>query len=185
MTAPHVLPQVDLKGRRHLLDLGGGPGTYAIHFCQSYPNLKATIYDMPTTRPYAEKTVARFGLTDRIDFQAGNYIEDPIKGTFDVAWLSHVLHSEGPETCRGFIAKTIAVLEKGGQIYIHDFILDDSMDAPLFPALFSLNMLLRTTSGQSYSETHIIQMLKDCGVTGIRRLPFKGPQDSGIVTGTV
>ena len=51
--APVLVPKIDLSNRRHLLDLGGGPGTYAIHFCLNNPQLKATVYDLPTTRPFA------------------------------------------------------------------------------------------------------------------------------------
>jgi hypothetical protein len=70
-------------------------------------------------------------------------------------------------------------------IIIHDFILNDSMDGPLFPALFSLNMLLGTESGQSYSEEQIIDMLVAAGVQDIRRIAIKTPNDSGIIVGSV
>ena len=146
--APLLVPRVDLSSRRHLLDLGGGPGTYAIHFCRQNPQLKATVFDLPTTQPFAEKTIKRFDLSDRIDFVAGNYVEDEIKGAYDAAWLSHILHGEGPDECQRIIQKTVAALESGAIIIIHEFILNNSMDGPLFPALFSLNMLLGTDSGE-------------------------------------
>jgi hypothetical protein len=95
--APFLADKIDLSERHHLLDLGGGPGTYAIHFCLKNPGLKATVYDLPTTRPFAEKTIEKFGLTDRIDFMDGNYMEEGIEGVYDVAWLSHILHGEGPK----------------------------------------------------------------------------------------
>ena len=60
--APMVVPVIDLSDRVHLLDLGGGPGTFAIHFCQQYEKLKATVYDLPTTRPFSEKNLAKLGL---------------------------------------------------------------------------------------------------------------------------
>ena len=183
--APVLAPKVDLSGRRHLLDLGGGPGTYAIHFCMNNPRLKATVYDLPTTRPFAEKTIAKFKLQNRIDFKDVNYLEQDIKGIYDVVWLSHILHGEGPENCRNIIGKAVSALEPGGMILIHDFILNDSMDGPLFPALFSLNMLLVTPSGQSYSEKQIRDMLSDAGVREIRRIFFESPNDSGIITGIV
>ena len=40
--APGLAKTIDLSGRRHFLDLGGGPGTYAIHFCLNHPQLKGT-----------------------------------------------------------------------------------------------------------------------------------------------
>jgi SAM-dependent methyltransferase len=183
--APRVVSQIDLKDRRHLLDLGGGPGTYAIHFCLANPELKATVYDLATTRPFALRTIEQFGLADRIDFMAGNYLENHIEGSYDVAWLSHILHGESPEECQDIIRKVVAVLEPGGLIFIHDFILDNTLDGPLFPALFSLNMLLGTRHGQAYGENQIMEMLDGVGVREIRRLSFQGPNDSGIIVGHV
>ncbi len=183
--APHFAKQVDLRDRHGLLDFGGGPGTYAIHFCLANPALKATVYDLPTTRPFALKTIEQFGLANRIDFMPGDYMEDQIKGSYDVAWLSHILHGEGPEECEKIIEKTVSVMEHGGFILIHDFILSDTLDSPLFPALFSLNMLVNTQDGQCYSESQIKGMLSKVGVKQIRRLPFQGPNDSGIICGIV
>lgn len=183
--APLLVPEIDLSSRRHLLDLGGGPGTYAIHFCRRHPDLKATVFDLPTTQPFAEKTIQRFDLSDRIHFQAGNYLQDEIKGRYDAAWLSHILHGEGPDGCRQIIQKTVDVLKPGGIIIIHEFILNNSMDGPLFPALFSLNMLLRTDAGQAYSEQQLRDMLAAAGAKNVQRLPVQTPNDSGIITATI
>ena len=183
--APLLADKIDLSERRHMLDLGGGPGTYAIHFCMKNPGLKATVCDFPTTRPFAEKTIEKFGLTDRIDFMDGNYVEEGIEGVYDVAWLSHILHGEGQKDCQRIIEKTVSALEPGGMIIVHDFILNNTMDGPLVPALFSLNMLLGTPAGQSYSEKQITDMLAKAGVKEIQRISFKGPNDSGIISGVV
>lgn len=182
--APMLIPSIDISSRRHLLDLGGGPGTYAIHFCRRNPRLKATVFDLPATRPFAEKTIARFGLSERIKFAGGNYIKDDIEGRFDAAWLSHILHGESSEGCKTIIQKAIGALEPGGIIIIHEFILNNSMDGPLFPALFSLNMLLGT-EGQAYSEQQIMDMLAAAGAKDIQRLAVRTPNDSGIITGIV
>jgi hypothetical protein len=77
------------------------------------------------------------------------------------------------------------VLEPGGLILVHDFLLNDSHDGPLFPALFALNMLVNTEEGRSYSEGEVRDMLAKAGVRNIQRLPFRGPTDSGILSGTV
>ncbi len=183
--APRIVEAVDLSGRHRLLDLGGGPGTYAAHFCQENPGLKAAVFDMHASRPFAEKTTEKFGLADRIEFLEGNYLEDPIPGTYDAAWLSHIFHAEGPESCRLILEKAASALEPGGLIAVHEFILTDSMDGPLFPALFSMNMLLGTESGQAYSEKQLMEMLAGAGAQEVRRLSFRGPNDSGIIVGTV
>ena len=183
--APGLVPTIDLSDRSHLLDLGGGPGTYAIQFCKHNPHLKATVFDLETTRPFAEKTIARFDMASRIDFAAGDFTADEIPGSYDVAWLSHMLHGESRAVCERVIAKAVAALAPGGLILIHEFILDNSKDSPLFPALFSLNMLLGTNGGQAYTEDELVGMLKKAGVTDIVRTPYKGPTESGIMQGTV
>jgi SAM-dependent methyltransferase len=183
--APGLAKNLDLTGRERLLDLGGGPGTYAIHFCLENPVLRATVFDMAGTKRFAEATISRFGVGDRVEFVAGDYHHDPLPGGYDVAWLSHILHAEGPEGCRNILAKAAKALKPGGLLLVHEFILRDAMDGPLFPALFSLNMLLGTQAGQSYSEAQLKDMLAGVGARDIRRLDFAGPNDSGIIQGVV
>lgn len=183
--APGLVKTIDLSGRRRLLDLGGGPGTYAIHFCKHNEDLKATVFDLATTRPFAEKTIAGFDLQSRIDFRDGDFLMDIIEGEFDVIWMSHILHAEGPGDCRKLLFKAVNAAAPGALVLIHDFILDDTRDGPLFPALFSLNMLLGTPYGQSYSESEIRDFMAQAGLTDIERLPFVGTNDSGIMAGVV
>jgi len=184
--APAIAEQIDLSGRHRLLDLGGGPGTHAIHFCLANPDLDAVIYDRPTTRPFAMETVTEFGLQERIEFAGGDITEGSIpNGPYDAAWLSHILHSNGPGSCQQIIDKTVAAMEAGGMIMIHDFILDNSKDGPEFAALFSLNMLVNNPDGQCYSEEELTAMLHKSGVTNIVHHPFRGATGSSILCGTV
>lgn len=183
--APEVAGSIDLSGREHLLDLGGGPGTYAIYFCRQNPQLRASVYDLPGTQPFAEKTIRRFELADRIDFIAGDFLQRDIEGSFDVVWLSHILHSADADACQLILDRAVAAMRPGGMILVHDFILDNSMDQPLYPALFSLNMLLNTPGGQSYSEEQIMGFLDRAGVKDLQRHSFVGPNSSGIIIGQI
>jgi hypothetical protein len=183
LNAPKVAAQVDLSGRRRLLDLGGGPGTYAIHFCQQNPQLQGVIFDLPTTRPFAEATLKRFDMAGRIRFAAGDFLAGPIPGGFDVAWLSHVLHGEGPEGCAQLLANAVSALESGGLLLVQEFILDADRAAPLFPALFSLNMLLGTPQGKAYSEPELNELLQEAGLVEVKRLAAVLPNGAGIMAG--
>jgi SAM-dependent methyltransferase len=183
--APRLVETIDLGGRKRLLDLGGGPGTYAIHFCLHNPGLQATVLDLPTTREFAQATIAKFGLVDRIKFHAANFVEEAIPRGYDVAWLSHVLHGKGLQECHRVIRKTVAAMNPGALILIHEFILDNSEDGPLFPALFSLNMLTGTQAGQAYTEAQLMEMLASAGANKIQRTDFIGPTQSGIILGSL
>ena len=183
--APKVSKILDFKGRKHLLDLGGGPGTYAIHFCKENPELNATVFDLPTTEPFMRQTVKRFGVANQVDFVPGSYLENDLPTGFDAAWLSHILHGEGPGDCQEILNKTAKAAQPGAVVWIHEFILNNTMDSPLFPTLFSINMLLGTEAGQAYSEEQLANMMHEAGMTNIQRLDFRGPTDSGIIQAMV
>lgn len=185
LAAPKIVPAIDLSGRRRLLDLGGGPGTYAIHFCRHNPSLEAVIFDLPTTRRFAEQTVAGFQLSNRITFSEGDIITDDIGSGFDVVWVSQLLHSEGPQGAAVMLKKAVQALIPGGLLLVQEFILDDTRAAPPFPALFSLNMLIGTSAGQSYSQGELTRMMDQAGVRDISRIPLELPNGAGIMTGIV
>ena len=183
--APEIAANIDLTGRRRMLDLGGGPGTYSIHFCQANPELKSVIFDRPATEPIAEKMVKSYGLSERISFEGGDFnTATHTAKSFDVAWLSHILHSNSPEECTQLIQKTADALTPGGLLLIHDFILNTQKDGPEFPALFALNMLVGTDKGRSYSDKEITTMLKQAGLTEISHHSFQSPNDSSILSAT-
>jgi SAM-dependent methyltransferase len=185
--APHFAREIDLSGRKRFLDFGGGPGTYAIHFCMENPGMTATVFDLPTTRVFAENTIARFGLTDRIDFQEGSYVHDTVDfdKVYDEARLSHNLHGENPEDAERVVAHAVSALKPGGLVFIHEFILNNDKTGPLFPALFSLNMLLGTPGGRAYSEQELMGILERNGAVAVKRLDVKAAVTSGIVCGRV
>lgn len=183
--APRLAKAIDLSGRRRLLDLGGGPGTYAVHFCLENPELTATVFDLATTEPFARSVARRFGVADRVAFRAGDYFEDAVPGGFDVAWLSQILHAEDPDGCLAILRKAVGALGPGGTVFVHDFMLRDTLDGPEFAALFSLNMLLVTPHGQAYSEGQIRGLMEQAGLRDIELLDFLGPNDSRVLRGTV
>ncbi len=114
----------------------------------------------------------------------GDFVEDSIEGSYDSIWMSHILHGESSEVCNEIIQKAVHVLESGGMLVIHEFILNNSNDGPLFPVLFSLNMLLGGNEGRSYSEKELMEMLTNAGLTKIQRSPFRSPNDSGLMMAT-
>ncbi len=68
---------------------------------------------------------------------------------------------------------------------VQEFILDDDRDGPLFPALFSLNMLLGTPAGQAYSGAELCALLSASGVRDVRRLPVELPNGAGVIAGII
>jgi SAM-dependent methyltransferase len=183
--APLLASRIDLKGRSRLLDLGGGPGTYSVHFCLHNPELTAVVYDLPLTRPFAEETIARFHMSERISFLAGDFMMEEVPGRYDAAWLSHILHGAGAEASAAILKKAVSSLEPGGIILVQEFVLDDDMCSPIYPALFSLNMLLGTPNGRSFAQGELFSLLGSAGVCNLRRIVIELPNGAGVIAGDV
>ncbi len=181
MLAPQLIQQLEVGAPSRLLDVGGGLGSWSIHFCRRHHQLQAKVFDLPGSEALAIETIAAAGMSERISFQAGNFLQDPLGEGQDIAWLSHVLHALGADHAAALVKNAAAALATNGILLIHDFILNDHDEGPLYPALFALNMLLGTDQGRSYTEGEIIKMCQAADLVEIKRLPLPAEAKSGVI----
>ena len=163
--APQVAAKLNLKGVRRLLDLGGGPATYAITFAQANPELKATVFDLPMPIEIARENIAKNGLTGRVGTLAGNFLKDDIGTGYDFIWVSQILHSHDEEQNRLIIAKAVAALAPGGALAIQDFYLNPDGASPPGAAMFGVHMLAVTPRGRAYTHDEVAEWMQAAGLT--------------------
>ncbi len=183
--ADAVAARLDLKGKKRLLDLGGGPGTSAVYFCRHNPDLCATVFDLPTSESFALNIIKRYGLEARINFMGGDFLQSELPTGYDAAWLSQILHGETPEDAVKLVARAARTLNPGGLLCVQEFIIDDDRRGPAHSALFSLTMLVGTEGGQSYTQSEIAAMLENAGAVNVRRIDAPLPPGCGIMAGNM
>jgi 16S rRNA G1207 methylase RsmC len=147
--AEFLASRLSFNHAKTLLDLGGGPGTFTIHFLKANPALNATIFDLPKTLETTRKFVEAAGVSNRVNYQAGDFNQDEIKGTFDVCFLSHIIHGQSLEKNKALFAQIFGHLNSGGRLIVQDFFLNSDKKSPQFSALFALLMLLNTDGGKT------------------------------------
>ncbi len=168
--APTLAKQIDLSGSRTLLDLGGGAGTHAMAFCQAYPNLAATVFDLPETLPTTERLIKEVGLEGRIRLCSGDFNRDDVGGPYDAVLMSDILHYQGAEANAALVRKVHGALASGGRLVIKDRFLDESGTSPAWTAVFAVHILVNTEKGRCYTMAEAIQWLKDAGFASIDEL---------------
>jgi SAM-dependent methyltransferase len=177
--APAIAAQVKLGGAKTFLDLGGGPGTYAMAFLAKNPRLRATVCDREAALEVAKEIAATHRAGRRLSYVPLDFAKAPIPGVYDVIWYSNVLHIYSPEDNRAIFRRALAALAPGGRFIIQDAFLHDREG--LFPAeasLFAVSMLLFTESGNTYSASETARWLSDCGFGRITSLRInKGTED--------
>ena len=171
--ADALLKAISLKNFTHLLDLGGGPALFAIVLAEAYPNLRATIYDVPETEPIASKFMNASPARERLQFRAGDFINDDLGEGYDAALLSSILHIYSPAENRHLLQKVYHALLPGGIIIIRDFILNRHKTGPVNAALFAVNMLVNTERGNAYSTAEIKSWLKQAGFKRSKMVKLK------------
>jgi len=165
--AKQVADQINLKQVRTFLDLGGGPGTYALAFLGKNPHMQATIMDRPEALTVARAIAAPLKQGKRLSFHAGDFFSDAIPGKYDVIWLSNVLHIYSAKENTKLFRRLRTHVNPGGQILIQDtFLLDPEGLYPVETNLFAGTMLLFTETGNTY---HLAEVKKWLVSSGFRR----------------
>jgi SAM-dependent methyltransferase len=187
--APAIAAQVPLARSKTLLDLGGGPGTYAMAFLAKNPSLRATVCDREAALEVAKEIAGTHKARRRLSYLPLDFSNEPIPGVYDVIWYSNVLHIYSPEENRAIFRRARAALRPGGRFIIQDAFLHDRQG--LYPAeasLFAVSMLLFTEGGNTYPASETAKWLKEAGFIGARTLPIKkGAEDweDGILEASV
>lgn len=158
-----LLAQLDLTGRRQLLDVGGGPGTYSVLISQSNPAIRCTVLDLPEIVAIAEELIAQQGASGRVRTLPGNYHTTPFPPGNDVVNFFGVLHQESPDSIRDLLERAYASLVPGGAVYVFDMMTDETRTSPKFSALFAVTMALTAKDGWVFSSSELQSWLEEAG----------------------
>jgi predicted O-methyltransferase YrrM len=170
-----VVKAVDASRVLRMLDIGGGSGAYSIAFAQANPALLAEILDIRDVVPIARRHIEEAGVADRVTVREGYLRTSDFGGGLDLVLISAICHMLSADENRELVAKSYAALGAGGRIAISDFILDPDRAGPRQAALFALNMLVGTRSGNTYTEEEYASWMREAGFAGIRRVALPGP----------
>jgi len=179
--APLVVKALGTAGIRRILDLGGGSGAYSIAFAKAGPDVQCEILDIPEVVPLTAGYVRQAGVLAQVSLRAGDMLQDDFGSGYDIIMLNAICHMFSEEQNRGIFRRAHQALAPNGRLVVQDFILNPDKTGPLHAALFSLNMLVGTDAGASYSEVEYTHWMKAAGFTEVCRINLPGP--SGLIVG--
>lgn len=170
--APLIADALKLPEDRPLrvLDVGGGHGCYSLALARRYPNLTATVFELPRVAPVTREIIAAEGLVERVTVQEGDFQQDDLGSGYDLALLFGVLPGESPQGRARLIKKAFAALKPGGWIVLREFLLDADRAGPPEAALFALQMLLSTDHGGASTAEELAGWLEEAGFTPPRSI---------------
>jgi len=180
--APGIVAAIKPIAAKNLLDIGGASGSYTQAFLETYPDMKATLFDLSSVIKIAQTSLADTDLIDRITFVAGDFYKDELPTGHDLALLSAIIHQNSPEQNIELFRKIYRALQPGGRLVIRDHVMSTDHTRPISGAFFAVNMLVVTHEGRTYSFDEIKASLESAGFTKINLIQ-PDEQMNGLIEG--
>jgi SAM-dependent methyltransferase len=179
LTAPEVLRAVKLPAAkpasgasftpRRLLDIGGGHGGYSIAYCEKFADISATVFDLEATVEIGREIVEREQMSNRVEFQVGDFLKDDFDTGYTAALYFNILHNFSEQDNRRVLTKVFDALRPGGLLVAWDMFKEPNGERDALPALMALHMLA-ATGGTSYLIGDVDRWLTEIG---FRRIAHK------------
>jgi len=160
-------------GGGRLLDVGGGPGTYARAFGDH--GWQVTVIDIPESLELGGAQLEAWG----IEVVAGDITATLPDGPWDCVYLGNVAHLFGPPTAEDLVRRAGAVLARGGRLAIQEVV--RGLAAPA--ALFGVAMLLGTPAGEVYDQATYTRWMAAAGCPLARVVAIE-PERHHLMIGT-
>ena len=165
VASPGVVNAFDLNRFRHLVDLGGATGHLSIAACEAYPELVATVVDLPAVKPFALEVIESSKVSGRIRFVASDFFTDGlIPG--DLYYLGRILHDWSDDKTVPLLEKIYRSLPSGGALLVGETLLNDDRSGPLPGLLQDLNMLV-CTDGRERTRSEYMTLLQAAGFASV------------------
>ena len=146
---------------RRFLDLGGGPGSYAIALVKCYPRAQGVVLDQTVT--VARQLIRKHRLQHRLQVRQGSLFTADLGSGYDAVLVANVIHDFNEKENRILLKRVLEALRPGGKVFIVEFFLGDSLTRPAKASVFSVMMYKFTASGRCYSWKETEGWLRELG----------------------
>ncbi|MGE0486068.1 MAG: methyltransferase [Gammaproteobacteria bacterium] len=164
--------EVDLGGRRRLLDLGGGSGAYSINAVTRYPGLRAVVLDLPPVVEVTREYLVANGVSDRVEALAGDFTESALPRDCDVAVMASNLPIYNAGTIRHVVSRVFDALLPGGEFHLVGEMLNADGDGPLDAALWGMYEAVCGSAGRAHSVSECRDYFAAAGFTAVSDTVF-------------
>jgi hypothetical protein len=146
-----IIEQDPLASVEHLLDIGGGSGSFCLPALRRHPRLRATVLDLPPVGEHLLERAAAYGVADRLSFVAGDMFKDPLPPA-DACAFGYILSDWSDDQGTALLSRVHAHLPDRGRVLVLERLFDEDKSGPFAAAMMNLGMLLET-HGKHRSES--------------------------------
>jgi SAM-dependent methyltransferase len=114
------------RSATQMLDIGGSHGYFSVAICRRYPQLQATILELPDAVRHAAPLLAREGMGTRVVHREGNALTEELgTAVYDLVFMAAVVHHFDDGTNRELMKRIGRALKPGGIVAIWEPVRQD------------------------------------------------------------
>lgn len=166
-----ALKIISANKTRHLLDVGGNTGRFAMRCVRYNPSIEVTICDLPQQIVLMRKATEGQEGADRIHGVGMNILDEsnafPSDKRYDVIWMSQFLDCFSEAQIVSILRRAAAIMDDDNRIYIMETLWDRQ---DYVPAAMSLTMTslyftaLANGNSKMYNTDDMVRLIHQAGL---------------------
>jgi hypothetical protein len=171
VTGEAVAEAYDFSKVRHVVDVGGGHGVMLAAIVRRYPEVRATLFDLPEVTAEAPAALAARGVAEPLEIVGGDFFERVPAGA-DAYVMKMVLHDWDDDRAAAILVRCREAMARGGRVLICEQVIGVGADLAL---LTDLEMLIMTPGGRERTGAEFATLAARAGLRIRRFVPTTSP----------
>ncbi len=155
-----VVAAYDFSRTRVLVDVGGGQGALVTAVLQSYPQVRAIVFDLPSVVEEARSRLESAGIVERCEVVGGSFFEQVPRGG-DVYTLKDILHDWDDPQAINILRTCHAAMDSSARLLVIERIIRPGKDG-MAGKMTDVAMLI-FTGGKERTEAQYRTLLESAG----------------------
>jgi hypothetical protein len=164
LVTPDLLRSYDFSGISRLMDVGGGSGELLGAIARQNPKLRGTVFDLPRCAEAAGKHLRQIGISDRVEFVAGDFFTS-VPAVADAIILKSIIHDWNDAQSISILRNCREALPAGSKLLLVERLMPEkpsATDEDKAHAMSDLNMM-RGPGGCERTEGQYRELLEQSG----------------------
>jgi SAM-dependent methyltransferase len=164
LVTPAILRAYNFSDISHLMDVGGGSGELLGAIAQQNPKMRGTVFDLPRCAEAAGKHLRQIGVSDRVEFVAGDFFKS-VPEIADAIILKSIIHDWNDARSVSILRNCREALPDGGKLLLVERLMPEkpaATDEDKAHAMSDLNMM-RGPGGCERTERQYRELIEQGG----------------------
>ena len=181
LVAEQTLQAYSFRGAKRILDIGGGTGTFLRAVKNKYPQIDATVFDLPNVIKVAKSNRYKIEGLGNLTLKPGDFLVDDLPRNQDVICLVRVLYDHEDSTIEILLKRIYNALPKQGVLLITEPMSGGAKAMRSSDCYFSFYTLAMTTGKVRSFEEHKA-ILQKSGFSNITKHLVSAPFITQVIT---